>query len=194
MQDIQQIKRLREETCVSLSQCKKALEEGKGDLEKAKEILKKWGEDVAQKKSMRLTSSGIIGDYVHSNKKIGVLIELRCETDFVARNDAFQALAHEIAMHIAAFSPFYVSEEEIDPAVIEKEKEIYKEQFAKTNKPLEVLEKMLEGKLSKFKESICLLSQPFVKDEKRKVRDVINETIAKLGENISVKKFIRFEI
>lgn len=179
---------------MSLSQCKKALEEGKGDLEKAKEILKKWGEDVAQKKSMRLTSSGIIGDYVHSNKKIGVLVELRCETDFVARNDAFRALAHEIAMHIAAFSPLYVSEEEIDPAVIEKEKEIYKEQFAKTNKPPKVLEKMLEGKLSKFKESICLLSQPFVKDEKRKVRDVINETIAKLGENISVKKFIRLEI
>lgn len=194
MDQMGQIKKLREETCVSLSQCKKALEESGGDLEKAKEILKKWGEDVAQKKSMRATSAGIIESYIHSNKKIGVLIELRCETDFVARNQDFQNLAHEIAMHIAAFNPLYISEEEISPEVLENEKRIYSEQFANEKKPPQILEKMIEGKMAKFKQGICLLTQPFVKDDSKTVKEIINGAIAKIGENISVKKFIRFEI
>lgn len=194
MNKMEQIKKLREETCISLNQCKKAIEESGGDLEKAKEILKKWGEDVAQKKSMRITSSGIIESYIHSNKKIGVLIELRCETDFVARNKDFKNLAHEIAMHIAAFNPLYISEEDIDPEILEKEKRIYLEQFANEKKPPQILEKMIEGKMTKFKQGICLLTQPFVKDASKTVKEIINEAIAKIGENISVKKFIRFEI
>lgn len=194
MDQIEQIKKLREETCVSLSQCKKAIEEAGGNLEKAKEILKKWGEDVAQKKSMRATSAGIIESYIHSNKKIGVLVELRCETDFVARNPEFQKLAHDIAMHIAASNPIYISEDDINPEFLEKERKIYLERFAKEKKPPQVLEKMIEGKMAKFKEGICLLTQPFVKDDSKTVKDVINEAISKIGENISVKRFTRFEI
>ncbi len=194
MDQMEQIKKLREETCVSLNQCKKALEESGGDLERAKEILKKWGEDVAQKKSTRATSAGIIESYIHSNKKIGVLIELRCETDFVARNRDFQNLAHAIAMHIAAFNPLYISEEEISPEFLENERRICREQFANEKKPPQILEKMIEGKMAKFKQGICLLTQPFVKDDSRAVKAIINEAISKIGENISVKKFIRFEI
>jgi elongation factor Ts len=194
MENLEKIKQLRQLTGVSLSLCKKAIEEAEGDIEKAKELLRKWGEDLASKKASRVTGEGIIDAYVHSNKKIGVLIELRCETDFVARNSEFQNLAHDLAMHIAAFAPKYIKEEEIPQEELEKEKEIYREQFKETNKPPEIIEKMVEGKLKKYKESICLLSQPFVKNQKKTVDQVIKEYIAKLGENISVKRFIRFEI
>ncbi|MCD5396313.1 MAG: elongation factor Ts [Candidatus Pacebacteria bacterium] len=194
MENIEKIKELRGLTGVSLSLCKKAIEEAEGDLEKAKELLKKWGEDLAEKKSQRETGEGIIDAYIHSNKKIGVLIELRCETDFVVRNEEFQKLAHDLAMHIAAMKPKYVKEEDIPEEELHKEREIYKEQFEKTQKPQEIIEKMVEGKLKKYKESIVLLDQIFVKDPKKTVKEVINEYIAKLGENISVKRFIRFEI
>jgi elongation factor Ts len=194
MENINQVKQLRQATGVSISQCKKAIEEANGDLEKAKELLRKWGEDLAGKRAGRETGEGIIDAYIHSNKKIGVLVELRCETDFVARNEEFQNLAHDLAMHVAAFNPLFIKEEEIPEEVLEKEREIYKEQFAKENKPPEILEKMIEGKLKKYKENICLLTQPFVKDQTKTVQEVINEYIAKLGENISVKRFIRFEI
>jgi len=194
MENIEKIKELRQTTGVSLSLCKKAIEEAQGDLEKAKELLRKWGEDLASKKSSRETGEGIIDAYIHSNKKIGVLIELRCETDFVARNKEFQKLAHDLAMHIAAMGPKYVGEEDIPEEELNKEREIYKEQFEKTGKPPEIIEKMIEGKLKKYKESISLLSQPFVKDPQKTVDGVIKEYIAKLGENISVKRFVRFEI
>ena len=194
MADLEQIKELRKLTGVSLSQCKKALEETKGDLEKSKEILRKWGESLANKVSGRETGEGIIGSYIHSDKKIGVMIELRCETDFVARNEEFQQLAHDLAMHVAAFAPLFVSEDQIPEEILEKEKEIYMEQFAESKKPKEIMDKMIEGKLKKYKEGNCFLDQPFVKDEKKKVIDVINEYVAKLGENISVTQFVRLEI
>lgn len=194
MENIEKIKELRQITGVSLSLCKKAVEEAQGDLEKAKELLRKWGEDLASKKSSRETGEGIIDAYIHSNKKIGVLIELRCETDFVARNEEFQKLAHDLAMHIAAMVPKYVKEEDIPEEELNKEREIYKEQFEKTGKPPEIIDKMIEGKLKKYKENISLLSQPFVKEPQKTVGQVIKEYITKLGENISVKRFVRFEI
>ena len=194
MENIEKIKELRQITGVSLSLCKKAVEEAQGDLEKAKELLRKWGEDLASKKSSRETGEGIIDAYIHSNKKIGVLIELRCETDFVARNEEFQKLAHDLAMHIAAMGPKYVKEENIPEEELNKEREIYKEQFEKTGKPPEIIDKMIEGKLKKYKENISLLSQPFVKEPQKTVGQVIKEYITKLGENISVKRFVRFEI
>jgi len=194
MADLDQIKKLREITGVSLAQCKKALEQSKGDLEIAKEILRKWGEDLAGKVANRNAGQGVIDAYVHSNKKIGVLIELHCETDFVARNEDFKNLAHDLAMQVAAFNPLYVKEDEIPQDILEKEKTIYREQFAASGKPKEILEKMIEGKLNKFKEGICLLKQPFAKDQTKKVEDVIKETIGKLGENIFVKRFVKIEL
>lgn len=194
MKDIEKIKELREITGVSLSLCKKALEESNGDIEKAKEILRKWGEDLAEKKSSRKTSQGIIEAYIHSNKKIGVLVELRCETDFVARNQKFQELAHDLAMHIAAMKPKYIKEEDIPEEELQKEREIYREQFEKTGKPKEIIQKMIEGKLKKYKDEVVLLNQPFVKNPQKRIKDLIGEYIAALGENISVERFIRFEI
>ena len=194
MADIEKIKQLREQTSVSLGQCKKALEEADGDLEKAKELLRKWGEDVADKKSSRQTSQGVIEAYIHSNKKVGAMIELRCETDFVAKNKDFQELAHSLAMQIVAMKPLYVKPEDVPQEVLEKEKEIYKAQLADSNKPKEILDKILEGKLNKYKNEVSLLTQPFIKDQKRLVKDIINEYISVLGENIVVERFERFEI
>jgi elongation factor Ts len=194
MVDIEKIKQLREETGISLGQCKKALEEADGDLERAKEILRKWGEDLAGKKTGRQTDQGIVDAYIHSNKRIGVLIELRCETDFVARNQEFQKLAHDLAMQIAAMRPLYVKPEDIPEELLLREKEIYQAQFAQTGKPEELVGQMVEGKLKKYKEEISLLTQPFVKDQAKTVQDVINEYIARLGENIKVSRFQRFEI
>lgn len=194
MADLDQIKKLREITGVSLAQCRKALEQSKGDLEAAQEILRKWGEDLAGKVSGRNAGQGIIDAYIHSNKKIGVLLELRCETDFVARNEDFKNLAHDLAMQVAAFNPLYVKDDEIPQDVLEKERNIYREQFAASGKPKEILDKMIEGKLAKFKEGICLLKQPFAKDQNKKVEDIIKETIAKLGENIFVKRFVKLDL
>ncbi len=194
MPNIDQIKQLRQQTGVSLSLCKKALAESKGDIDKAKELLRKWGEDLAGKRSRRATGEGIIESYIHANKKIGVLVELRCETDFVARNKDFQELAHEIALHIAAANPCYLSAEDIPKDVIEKEKEIYQEQLAKEKKPAEIMEKIIAGKLEKFKKEVCLLSQSYVKDEARSIQDLLNDSIAKIGENITIAQFTRLEI
>ncbi len=194
MADLDQIKKLREMTNVSLAQCKKALEQSNGDLEKAQEILRKWGEDLAGKVAGRQAGQGIVDAYIHTNKKLGVLLELRCETDFVARNEDFKNLAHDLAMQVAATNPLYVSEDEIDPELLEKERAIYQEQFANSGKPKEIMEKMIEGKLSKYKEGICLLKQPFVKDQTKRVEDIIKVCIGKLGENIFVKRFVKVEI
>lgn len=194
MVTISQIKQLREETGISVTECKKALEKTNGDLEKAKEVLRKWGQDLAGKKSSREAKEGIIETYIHSNKKIGVLVEMHCETDFVARSEDFKTLAHDLCLHITASNPFYLKEEDILEEEIRREREIYKEQFSGTGKPEKIVEKMIEGKLKKYKEGICLLTQPFVKSPDKTVQDVLNEYIAKLGENITVKKFVRFEI
>jgi elongation factor Ts len=191
---IDKIKQLRQETGVSLSLCKKALEEAKGETDKAKELLRKWGQDLAGKRGDRDTSEGVVVSYIHANKKIGVLVDLRCETDFVARNKDFQELAHEIALHVAATNPLYMSPEDIPEQVIEKEKEIYKEQMAKENKPQDIMEKIIEGKLEKFKKNVCLVCQPYVKDDTKTIQDLLNECIAKLGENIGIGQFSRIEI
>ncbi|MEA3453031.1 MAG: elongation factor Ts [Patescibacteria group bacterium] len=191
---IDKIKQLRQETGVSLSLCKKALEETGGEAEKAKELLRKWGQDLAGKRGGRDTREGVVASYIHANKKIGVLVDLRCETDFVARNEDFQALAHEIALHIAALNPLYVSSEDIPEEIIEKEKEIYREQMMKENKPKDVMQKIIEGKIEKFKKGVCLTHQAYIKDDAKTIQDLVNETISKLGENIGIGQFTRIEI
>ncbi|MGI6341000.1 MAG: translation elongation factor Ts [Minisyncoccales bacterium] len=194
MVSIELIKQLREETDISLAECKKALEESNGDIEKAKEILKKKGESVAAKKSEREVNAGLIDAYIHAGGQVGVLIKVLCETDFVARGDLFKELIHELLLQIASMSPIYVSEEDIEEEVIEKEIEIYKEQLANDNKPDNIKENIIKGKLDKFKKEVCLLSQPWVKDNSMTVQDLINDYIAKLGENIKVKEFVRYEL
>jgi len=193
MADLNEIKALREKTGVSLDLCKKALEEG-GDLEKAQELLRKWGQQLAGKRTGRATNQGLVEPYIHANGKLGVLIDLRCETDFVAKTDDFKELAHELALHIAAANPEYVSGDDIPVEMLEKEKEIYIEQMAKENKSKDIMDKIIQGKIDKFKKSICLLDQPFVKDDSRTIQDLINEYITKIGENITIGQFARLEI
>jgi len=194
MVSIELIKQLREETDISLAECKKALEESNGDIEKAKEILKKKGESVAAKKSEREVNAGLIDAYIHAGGQVGVLIKVLCETDFVARGDLFKELIHELLLQIASMSPTYVSEEDIEGGAIEKEIEIYREQLVNDNKPDDIKENIIKGKLDKFKKEVCLLSQPWVKDNSMTVQDLINDYIAKLGENIKVKEFVRYEL
>ncbi len=194
MENVDQLKQLRGETGVSVTDCQKALEEAGGDIEKAKEILRKWGQSFAEKRLDREAKQGIIESYIHPNKKIGVLLDLRCETDFVARSEDFKNLAHELVLHIAGMSPYYVKPEDIPEEEEAREKEIYKEQVAKAGKPQNIVEQIIEGKLKGYKEGISFLTQPFVKNPDKTVRDVINEVITKVGENIIVKRFIRYQI
>jgi len=191
---IDQIKQLREQTGVGIMECKKALNEAGSDIEKAKEILRKAGKELANKKSSRDASQGIVESYIHPNKKVGVLFEIRCETDFVAKSEDFKSLAHEICLQIAAMKPLYISEEDIPESFLANEKEIYKEQFKKSDKPEKVIGGIIEGKLNKCKKEISLLSQPWIKDGSKTIKDLIEEKIAKVGENIKVKKFVRYEI
>ncbi len=188
------IKELREKTLAGMLDCKKALVECGGDMEKAVEYLRKKGLSTAAKKSTRSAKEGIVTAYIHNNNKIGVLLELNCETDFVARNTEFQELAKDIAMQIAAASPQYVSSEDVPSDVIEKEKEIYREQMKDSGKPANVVEKIIEGKVKKFFTEVCLLDQEFIKDNKMTINDLIKNKIATLGENITVGRFERFQI
>lgn len=188
----QMVKELREKTGAGMMECKKALETSGGDFDKAIEYLRQKGLATAQKKAGRIASEGIISSYIHMDK-IGVMLELNCETDFVARNEEFKQLAKDIAMHIAAANPQYVSKDEVPEEVIEKEKEIYKAQIT-GNKPPQVVEKIIEGKLEKFFEDMCLLNQPFIREPEKKVGDLITEKIAKFGENIIVRRFVRFQV
>ncbi len=190
----QMVKELRERTGAGMMDCKKALEEAGGDMEKAMEILKKKGIAKAEKKAAREAKEGIIGSYIHMGGKIGVLVEVNCETDFVARTDEFQQLVKDIAMQIAAMSPKYISVEDVPQEVVEKEKAIYREQALAAGKPEKVVDRIVEGKLQKFFEEVCLLEQRFIKDDSKKVKDVITEAIAKLGENIRVSRFVRFQV
>lgn len=190
----QEVKNLRDRTGVSMMQCKKALEESSGDVAGAIKILQKSGSKVADKKCGRGTAEGYVGSYIHSNGKIGVLVEVDCETDFVARNEEFKELAHDLAMHIAASNPKYVSYDEINPEEIKTKKEELLEETRKENKPENILEKIVEGKIKKHFDEICLLTQAFVKNPELTVGQLITEKIAKLGENIKVKRFTRFEI
>lgn len=188
----QMVKELREKTGAGMMECKKALEASGGDFNKAIEILRQKGLATAQKKASREAREGIIASYIHMDK-IGVMLELNCETDFVARNEEFKQLAKDIAMQIAATNPQYIQREDIPQEVIEKEKEIYRSQI-KGNKPPQVIEKIVEGKLEKFYEEMCLLDQPFIKAPEKKIKDLISEKVAKFGENIKIKRFVRFQV
>ncbi len=188
------IRELRERTGAGVLDCKKALSEANGDIEKAIDILREKGIAKAAKKAGRATQEGLIFSYIHSNGRIGTLVELNCETDFVARTDEFKKLGKEIAMQIAASNPQYVSPDDIPQEVIEKEKEIYKKQAIEEGKPEHVVEKIAEGKLRKFFEEVCLLEQPYIRDPDKKIKDLVTEHIAKLGENIVVRRFARFAI
>jgi len=194
MTTIDQLKQLREETDVSITECKKALEESKGDIKLAKEILRKRGKDLAGKKSEREVKQGIIESYIHPNKKIGTIVRILCETDFVAKSEQFQKLAHEICLQIAAFNPLFLKEEDIPEDFLDGEKKIYQEQFKDSGKPQKIIDGIIEGKLKKYKKEVSLLSQAWIKDESKTVKDLINENIAKLGENIVVAEFKRYEI
>lgn len=190
---IEQVKQLREETGVSVSDCKKALSEAKGDLEKAREILRKWGKELAFKKTSREVKQGIIETYLHPNRKVGVMVQIYCETDFVAKSEEFKKLAHEICLQIAAMKPVYLKADDVPEEFAEREIEIYREQFKNSGKPQQVVDQIIKGKLKKTKEEISLFSQPWIKDEAKTIKDLIEEYIAKLGENIIVKKFIRYD-
>jgi len=191
---IDQLKQLREETDVSVTECKKALEESKGDIKLAKEILRKWGKDLAGKKSEREVKQGIIESYIHPNKKVGAMVKILCETDFVAKSEQFQQLAHEICLQIAASKPLFLKEEDIPEDFLDGEKKIYQEQFKDSGKPQKIIDGIIEGKLKKYKKEVSLLSQSWIKDETKTVKDLIDEYIAKIGENIVVEQFRRYEI
>ncbi|MGO9379013.1 MAG: translation elongation factor Ts [Dissulfurispiraceae bacterium] len=187
------VKDLREKTGAGLMDCKRALTESGADIEKAIDYLRQKGLASAAKKASRSATEGLVGSYIHMNK-LGVMVEINCETDFVARTDDFRELVKDIAMHIAAANPPYISREDVSAETIEREKEIYRAQV--TNKPPQVVEKILEGKLEKFYSDMCLLEQVFIKDPegKKKVKDLVTEKIAKLGENILVRRFARFQL
>jgi elongation factor Ts len=188
------VKELRERTGLGMMDCKKALTETGGDIEKAIESLRKKGALKAESKLSRTTSEGIIGSYIHMNGKIGVLVEVNCETDFVARNSDFQQLVKDLAMHIAAYKPAYVKKEDVPSEFIEKEKEILLAQPDLQNKPDNVKEKIIAGRLDKILSEICLMEQPFVKNADITISQLVKETIAKIGENITVKRFVRFAL
>ncbi|MBI2054040.1 MAG: elongation factor Ts [Candidatus Staskawiczbacteria bacterium] len=194
MVSIDQIKQLREETGVSPTEIKKALEEAGGNAEKAKELLRIWGKTLANKKTSRETKAGLIESYIHPNSKTGVLLDIRCESDFVAKSPEFKSLAHEISLQIAAMKPLFVEEEEIPAEFLDGETKIYKEQLKDSGKPQNIASQILEGKLKKYKQEISLLSQPWIKDEKKTIKNLVEETVAKIGENIEVKRFARYEI
>jgi len=188
------VKELREKTGAGMLDCKNALEKANGDINKAIEILREKGLAVAQKRSGRAVSQGMVGAYIHMNGKIGVLVEVNCETDFVANTKEFQDFVHELAMQIAATDPRYVKREDVPEEVIAKEKEIYAKQLEEQKKPPQVIEKIVAGKLEKFYEEVCLLDQPYVRDDKKKISDLLKDLIGKLGENIVVRRFVRFQV
>ena len=189
-----QVKELREKTNAPMMDCKQALTEAKGDMENAVILLRKKGVATAAKKAARVTSEGSVASYIHAGGKIGVLVEVNCESDFVARTDDFKGLVHDIAMHIAASDPRYIRKEDVSADAFEKEKDIYRAQAAQTGKPAPVIEKIVEGKMGKFYEEVCLYEQPFIKDQTITVSQLIATVIGKLGENISVKRFARFKV
>ncbi|MEJ2729446.1 MAG: translation elongation factor Ts [Deltaproteobacteria bacterium] len=188
------VKQLREKTGAGMMDCKNALSEVDGDIEKAIELLRKKGLATAQKRAGRALSEGIIQSYIHMTGKLGVLVEVNCETDFVAKNDDFQEFTKNLAMHIAATNPLGITPEDIPQEVIEKEKEIYRAQALDMGKPENVIDKIVEGKLNKFYQESCLLNQPYVRDTDITIADLLNQMIAKIGENISIKRFVRYQI
>lgn len=192
--DAKLVKELREKSGAPMGDCLKALQEAKGEIEAAFVVLRKRGMASAAKKASRSTNEGAVGTYIHAGGKIGVLVELNCESDFVARTTDFQELLRDIAMHIAATDPRYVRREDVTEEDIAREKDVYRAQAAASGKPANIIEKMLEGKMSKFYEEVCLLDQPFIKEQTQTITQIIASKVAKLGENISVRRFARFKV
>ncbi len=190
----QLVKDLRDRTGAGFTACRDALVESNGDIEQAISILRKKGQAAAQKKAQRATSEGLVGCYIHAGGKIGVLVEINCESDFVARTEDFQRLCHEVAMHIAALDPRFLRREEVTEEILGREREIYREQAKNTGKPEPVIEKIVAGKMEKFYEENCLYEQHFIKDEGMTVKELVDQAISKLGENIAIRRFSRFKV
>jgi elongation factor Ts len=188
------VKELREKTGAGMMDCKKALTEAGGDIERATEILREKGLASAAKKAGRVAAEGIVEAYIHGGGRIGVLVEVNCETDFVAKTDAFKAFVRDIAMHIAASNPHYVRREEVPAEVVEKEREILKAQTLNEGKPANIVDKIVDGRIDKFFKDVCLLEQPFVKEPDKTVEQLLKEKIAQIGENISIRRFTRFVV
>ncbi|MBP1587685.1 MAG: translation elongation factor Ts [Clostridia bacterium] len=192
--DMTVLKELREKTQAGIADCKKALEACDGDMAKAVDYLREKGLSTAVKKSGRIASEGVVESYIHGNGRIGVLIEVNCETDFVARNDVFKQFVKDMAMQIAASQPLYIAKEDVPAEALEREANVLKAQALNEGKPEKIVEKIVEGRMSKYYEDFCLLEQSFVKDPEIKVKDVLTQTIAKLNENIKVRRFVRYEM
>ena len=190
----QMVKELRDKTNAGMMDCKKALGETDGDMEKAIDLLRQKGLAVAQKRAGRTTSEGVIQTYIHAGGKLGVMLEVGCETDFVAKTDDFQSFAKDVAMHVAAMSPVAVKREDVPEDLVAREAEIYKNQAIESGKPEEIAEKMVSGKLDKFFSESSLMEQKFVKNPDLTIQDLLNDLIAKMGENISIKRFVRFQV
>ncbi len=190
----QMVKELRDKTSAGMMDCKKALTDTSGDMEKAVDLLRQKGLAVAAKRAGRATSEGVIETYIHAGGKLGVMVELGCETDFVAKTDKFIAFARDLAMHIAAASPVSITREEVPEDIVTREKEIYIQQALDSGKPENIVEKMVGGKLEKFLAEICLLEQKHVKDPDHSIQDLLTDLVGKMGENISIKRFVRFQI
>lgn len=189
-----EVKELRERTGAGMMDCKNALVEANGDMERAIEILREKGLAAAAKKAGRIASEGIVEAYIHGNGRIGVLVEVNCETDFVANTKEFRSFVHDIALQIAAANPQYISRDDVPAEVLEKEKEILRQQALNEGKPENILDRIVEGRIEKFYKDACLLEQPFIRDPDRTIKDIVTEQIAKLGENISVRRFTRYEM
>ena len=191
---MEQIKELRAATGAGIMDCKNALIEAKGDFDKAVEVLRKKGLAKAAKRASREASEGVVELYSHGNGRVGVMVEVNCETDFVARSEAFRKLAHEIALQIAAMSPQYVSEEDIPEDALAREREIAREQALREGKPEKIVDRIVEGRLKKFKDEVCLLNQAYIRDDKMTIADLLNQNIAAIGENIIIRRFVRWEL
>lgn len=189
-----QVQELRAKTGAGIMDCKKALNEAGGNLDGALEALRKSGLAASAKKAGRIASEGLVGSYIHGGGKIGVLVEINCETDFVGRNEDFQGFVRDVAMHVAAANPQYLNREEVPAEIVEKEKEILAAQIADEGKPANVVEKIVEGRINKFFKEICLMDQPFIKEPKQSVAEIQNELVGKIGEKISIRRYVRFEL
>jgi elongation factor Ts len=190
----QLVKDLRDRTGAGFSACRDALVEANGDIEQAINVLRKKGQAAAQKKAQRATSEGLVSSYIHAGGKIGVLLEINCESDFVARTEDFQKLSHDVAMHIAALDPRFLKREEVTQDVLDRERDIYREQAKATGKPEPVIEKIVSGKMEKFYEENCLYEQHFIRDEGVTIKELVDQAISKMGENISIRRFARFKV
>src|SRR5246127_2238158 len=188
------VKELRDRTNAGFNDCRAALVEAAGDIKKAISVLRKKGQAAAAKRASREATEGLVGSYIHAGGKIGVLVEINCESDFVARTEAFQQLCHDIAMHIAALDPRYVRRDEVTPEMLEKEREIYRAQALATGKPEAVVDRIVNGKMEKFYEETCLEEQHYIRDEGVTIKEMVNNAIAKLGENITIRRFARFKV